>query len=214
MEATAQQVCASCGSPLLPDGDFCLFCGDVLTPPAHPGATTSHLLNSVEPTTVVTKPRIEYAGFWLRVWAGAIDITLEALAALLLTTIVDFVLKLTTPKFGLSPITVSYLAGIVFIFVLTVGAWLYCAFAESSGWRATVGKRIVGLQVLTSSGGRLSFGQATVRHFMKFLSLFTAAVGFMMAAWTKRRQALHDMPCDAIVVKVAEPSLSLFGRRD
>ncbi len=70
-----------------------------------------------------------------------------------------------------------------------------------------------GLQVVTSSGGQLSFGQATVRHFMKFLSLFTGSVGFMMAGWTKRRQALHDMPSDSIVVRVAEPSLSLFGFR-
>ena len=76
-----------------------------------------------------------------------------------------------------------------------------------------MGKRIIGLEVLTASGGRLSFGQATVRHFMKFLSLFTASVGFMMAGWTKRRQALHDMPSDCIVVRVAEPSLSLFGKQ-
>jgi uncharacterized RDD family membrane protein YckC len=155
---------------------------------------------------------MEYAGFWLRVWAGAIDIILEALAALLLTVILYFILDLTTSGSGLSRITVQYITGIASIFVLTVGAWLYCAFSESSEWRATLGKRIIGLQVLTSSWGKLSFGQATVRHFMKFLSLFTATVGFMMAGWTKRRQALHDMPSDCIVVKVAEPSLSLFAR--
>ena len=217
MEATAQQqICASCGNPLVPDGEFCLFCGDVLTIPTHPKPGSSHLLNTMVntmETTVLPKARMEYAGFWLRVWAGAIDVTLEALAALLLTVILYFILELTTSRSGLSPITVKYVTGIASIFVLTVGGWLYCAFSESSEWRATVGKRIVGLQVLTASGGRLSFGQATVRHFMKFLSLFTATVGFMMAAWTKRRQALHDMPCDCIVVKVAEPSLSLFAKQ-
>jgi uncharacterized RDD family membrane protein YckC len=214
MEATTQhQVCGSCGNQLLTDGEFCLFCGDVLAAATHPKPVSAHLLQSVE-ATVVTKPRMEYAGFWLRVWAGAIDIILEALAALLLTVILYFILDLTTSGSGLSRITVQYITGIASIFVLTIGAWLYCAFAESSEWRATLGKRIVGLQVLTSSWGKLSFGQATVRHFMKFLSLFTAAFGFMMAGWTKRRQALHDMPCDCIVVKVAEPSLSLFGRRD
>jgi len=65
--------------------------------------------------------------------------------------------------------------------------------------------------VVTASGGKLSFGQASVRHFMKFLSLFTAGVGFLMAAWTRRRQALHDMPQDCLVIRVAEPSLSLLG---
>ena len=87
------------------------------------------------------------------------------------------------------------------------------AFTESSNRRATVGKRIIGLQVVTSSGGKLSFGQASVRHFMKFLSLFTVAVGFLMAAWTKRHQALHDMPADCVVIRTAEPCLSLLGKQ-
>jgi uncharacterized RDD family membrane protein YckC len=68
------------------------------------------------------------------------------------------------------------------------------------------------LQVVTASGDRLSFGQATVRHFMKFLSLFTAAIGFMMAGWTKRRQALHDMPCDCVVIRVPPERFSILRR--
>src|SRR6516164_7401523 len=212
MKAAVQHVCSNCGNTVHADGKFCLFCGDVLAETAEKSVPV--VRKTVEAPTVnagVHWPP-DYAGFWLRVWAGAIDVTLEALAALLLTVIVDFLLKLTTPKFGLSPITVSYVTGIVFIFVLAIGAWLYSAFTESSEWRATVGKRIIGLEVLTASGGRLSFGQATVRQFVKFLSLFTATVGCMMAGWTKRRQALHDMPSDCIVVRVAEPSLSLFGK--
>lgn len=210
MEAAVQQVCSSCGNPLLPDGQFCLFCGDVLEYP--PATVPASVPPRTEAIVAAPQPRpVEYAGFWLRVWAGSIDLLLEAIAALLLIAVMDVAMRIISPHFGLSPITARYVTGIAFIFVLAVGAWLYCAFAESSSWRATVGKRIIGLQVVTSSGGQLSFGQATVRHFMKFLSLFTAAVGFMMAGWTKRRQALHDMPSDSIVIRVAEPSLSLIG---
>lgn len=208
MEATEQKVCSSCGNSVLPDGEFCLYCGDLLTDAPQPEPQYLHPLISGH---LPAEP--EYAGFWLRVWASSIDIALEALVALLVTVIVDFVMRFTSPKFGLSPITARYVTGIAFIFVLAIGSWLYAAGSESSRWRATLGKRIVGLQVLTSSGRQLSFGQATVRHFMKFLSLFTAAVGFMMAGWTKRCQALHDMPADSVVVKVSEPSLSLFGKR-
>ena len=212
MEAAVQQTCSSCGNPLLPDGDFCLFCGDVLVDRLHPPPTVQsapHAGNSP-----ATRAPFDYAGFWNRAGAGTVDVLLEALAALLVTVVVDIVMKFVSPMYGLSPITAQYVTGIVFIFVLTVGAWLYCAFAESSRHSATLGKRIFGLQVLTASGDRLSFGQATVRHFMKFLSLFTASVGFMMAGWTKRSQALHDMPQDCIVVKVAEPSLSIFIKHD
>lgn len=212
MKAAVQHVCSNCGNPLLTDGKFCLFCGDVLADT--PG----------KPNPVVRKPTEasfalppahwppDYAGFWLRVWAGAIDATLEALAALLLTVVVGYIVKVLTSRSGMSPITGSYLTGIAFIAVLTIGGWLYSAFSESSKWRATIGKRIIGLEVVNASGGKLTFGQASIRHFMKFLSLFTVAVGFMMAGWTKRRQALHDMPADTVVIRVAEPSLSLFGK--
>ncbi|MFZ1137419.1 MAG: RDD family protein [Candidatus Korobacteraceae bacterium] len=211
MEAAVQQVCSNCGNPLLPDGKFCLFCGDVLA--AAPDKPMLVTRASRRSNVDETLPAPEYAGFWLRVWAGAIDIAVEALAALVLTVIVGIAIKIYVSQSGLSPITGSYLTGIAFIFLLAVGAWLYCAFMESSKWRATIGKRILGLQVVTSSGGKLSFGQASVRHFMKFLSLFTAGVGFMMAGWTKRCQALHDIPSDSVVIKIAEPSLSLFGKQ-
>ena len=213
MEAAVREVCSSCGNPLLPDGGFCLFCGDVLQEPLTPaGAPASQRIEAL--TVAPQPPPPEYAGFWLRVWAGAVDVFLEALAALLLIIIVDIAMKIVTPQFGLSSITARYFTGIVFILVLTIGGWLYCACSESSSARATIGKRIFGLQVVTAAGDKLSFGQASVRHFMKFLSLFTASVGFMMAGWTKRRQALHDMPQDCLVVRVAEPSLSLFARHD
>ena len=211
MEAAVQRICSSCGNPLVRDGEFCLFCGDVLADRGHAPPAERQVASAFEPTSTA-RESLEYAGFWVRVGAGVIDILLEALAALFITLVVDLIMRIVSPMYGLSPITARYATGIVFIMVLTVGAWLYCAFTESSRHHATIGKRIFGLEVLTSSGGRLSFGQATVRHFMKFLSLFTGTVGFMMAGWTKRGQALHDMPQDCIVVRVAEPSLSIFNK--
>jgi uncharacterized RDD family membrane protein YckC len=214
METAVQQaVCGSCGNPMLPDGEFCLFCGDVLTEKSGKAPTITDHSNpqSVSGPDVPVEP--EYAGFWLRVWAGAIDVFIEAIGAALLSAVVYYSMRwFVDPSYGLTATTASYVSGIAAIVLLSVGAWLYCAFSESSGRRATLGKRMMGLQVVTAQGDRLNFGQATVRHFMKFLSLFTAAVGFMMAGWTRRRQALHDMPTDTLVIRVAPPSLSLFGR--
>ncbi len=202
METVLDQVCASCGSDRLADGRFCLFCGDLLGEPARPETAPSELPRSAGP------PDLQYAGLWRRFWAAAIDVALEALGALLLTIAIDFVLRRFGRGFGIDPWDSKVFTGVAYILILAVGSWLYCAFAESSSWRATVGKRLLGLQVITAGGGRISFGQATVRHFMKFLSLFTAGFGFMMAGWTKRRQALHDMPCDVLVIRIPETALS------
>jgi len=198
MEMVLETVCASCGNVRLPDGRFCLFCGDLLSDST---AKTSAVSQGNTPLEERAPDSSDYAGFWLRVWAGAIDVALEASGALVLTVVVDFFLGRFGRLLGFSPWDSKFATGMSYILILAVGSWLYCAFTESSSWRATVGKRLLGLQVVRADGGRISFGQATVRHLMKFLSLFTAGFGFMMAGWTKRRQALHYMPSDCLVVR-------------
>ncbi len=213
MVVAVQQLCTSCGNPVLPDGKLCLFCGDVLTESPEKASTIADPSNPKPESEAATPEAPEYAGFWLRVWAGTVDVCIEVIGALLLSALVYYAMRwFIDPSYGLTDATAKYVSGIAAVGFLTIGAWLYCAFTESSNWRATIGKRAVGLQVVTASGDKLSFGQATVRHFMKFLSLFTAAVGFMMAGWTKRRQALHDMPSDCVVIRVPPQGFSILRR--
>ncbi len=216
--AIAPEVCGSCGSHALPDGDFCLFCGDVLSESGklllasqrtEPGLQASRGNIAL---VVPTEDSIEYAGFWLRVWAGLIDVSLEIVAALLLSLLIDTAFSLVGRAIGIEHESAAYVTGFSFIVLLTVGGWLYAAFSESSRYRATLGKRIMGLQVVNAAGGKLTFGQASGRHVMKFLSLFSLGFGFLMAAWTNRHQALHDLPHDCLVIRVPEESFSLLGK--
>ena len=204
METVLDQVCASCGNARQAYGRYCLFCGDVLSEPDGKSKLSSRKTKFREQGVTREEPPVVYGSFWRRTWAGVIDVVLEATAALIVTVAIDFVLSRLGRLLGFAPWISKVATGMAYIAVLTIGAWLYCAFSESSSRRATIGKRIMGLQVVTADGGRVSFGQATVRHFMKFLSLFSAGVGFMMAAWTKRHQALHDIPCECIVIRVPE----------
>jgi len=201
METVVDQVCASCGNPRHAYDRCCLFCGDVLYEPTAEVVVSSKANNSPDKSGTTSPAATEYAGFWRRVWAGTIDLVLEAAAALAVTYVIDKVLDRVGGMLGYERSISKFASGMAFILVLAIGSWLHAAFAESSPRRATVGKRIMGLQVVTGMGEQLSFGQATVRHFMKFLSLFSAGVGFMMAGWTKRRQALHDIPLDCIVIR-------------
>ncbi len=208
METVVDEVCASCGSRRLPDGRFCLFCGDLLNDPVSSVTAVQSHTNRVPDTA----DKIEYAGFWLRFLAGTVDVALEAFGALLITLAIDFVLQHFGRSFGIDRWNAKVFTGFAYISILAVGSWLYCAFMESSAWRATVGKRLLGLQVMDTEGRRISFGQATVRHFMKFLSLFCLMIGFLMAGWTKRRQGLHDIPTDCLVIRVPAKNPSLLGQ--
>ena len=80
-----------------------------------------------------------------------------------------------------------------------VVVWLYFAMQESGENQATVGKRILGIYVTNKVGNRLSFPQATIRYFSKYLSSILM-IGFIMAAFTKNKQGLHDLIADTLVV--------------
>lgn len=80
-------------------------------------------------------------------------------------------------------------------------AWLYFALCESSRSQATVGKLAVGLKVTDLHGRRIGFGRATGRYFGKFLSAMLLGIGFLMAGWTARKQALHDLVAGCCVVR-------------
>ncbi len=208
METVLEESCASCGSERLADGRVCLFCGDLLSDPA--SKTVSSHLPRLSVSNISSD--VEYAGFWLRFLAGIVDIVLEALGALLITLAINFILQRFGHAFGIDRWNAKVFAGFAYIPILAVGSWIYCALMESSSWQATVGKRVLGLQVTTGDGERLSFGTATARHFMKFLSLFCLMIGFLMSGWTKRRQALHDIPCDTVVIRAPQSSLSFRSR--
>ncbi len=89
---------------------------------------------------------------------------------------------------------ISYTIGVIV-------PWLYWAAFESSKRQATLGKRVVGILVTDVNGNRLTFLRATARHFSKIVSASTLLAGFVMAAFTQRRQALHDLISGCLVLK-------------
>jgi uncharacterized RDD family membrane protein YckC len=72
---------------------------------------------------------------------------------------------------------------------------------ESSAWQGTLGKKALGLTVTDLEGRRISFGRATGRYFAKIISTLILCIGYMMAGFTERKQALHDMIAGTLVLR-------------
>jgi uncharacterized RDD family membrane protein YckC len=123
--------------------------------------------------------RIAFASFGTRVVALLIDFVVIAVAGGIVSAL----------TFGV---------GVVVFFV---GPWLYEAFMLSSEWQATVGKRAMSIVVTGMDGKRISFARATGRHFAKILSTFLLCFGYIMAAFTEKKQALHDLIAETLVVE-------------
>lgn len=79
-------------------------------------------------------------------------------------------------------------------------SWLYFAFQESGPRQATIGKRVLAIKVVTLDGKAPSFWRATGRHFAKILSGLLICIGFLMCLFTAKKQCLHDIMANCLVV--------------
>ncbi len=131
---------------------------------------------------------VVYAGFWKRAAAASID---SFLLFIIGTGLGLLYISVTGSDEGLE--AASNILGILF-------GWLYFAYMESSEAQATLGKRALGIIVTDINGARVSFYRATGRHFGKIVSSITLGIGFIMAGFTEKKQALHDKMFDCLVV--------------
>lgn len=149
-----------------------------------------------------------YASFWRRLVAFIIDSIIVAFPSMILSGVgaALFAPKiLSAMNANPSPESISALfSAYGFIMVLNVVSalffWLYYAFMESSAKQATLGKMAMGIKVVDENGQRISFARATGRTFSKIISYTILYFGFFMAAFTKKRQALHDLIATTYVV--------------
>lgn len=79
-------------------------------------------------------------------------------------------------------------------------AGLYYAGMESSKSQATLGKMALAIKVVDMHGQRLGFAHALGRWAAATLSYLTLYIGFLLAAFTQRKQALHDIVAGTQVV--------------
>src|SRR6185312_7692357 len=140
-----------------------------------------------------------HAGFWRRAVAWLIDglILSPVFVVLYLSVVGSSAVPLAMQPGGMVPFRVF--PSLWFVWVLV--PWLYYALCESSAWQATPGKLALGLRVTGEHGRRIRFGRATGRFFGKFLSGAILDIGYMLAGWTERKQALHDLMAGCCVVR-------------
>jgi uncharacterized RDD family membrane protein YckC len=99
-----------------------------------------------------------------------------------------------------SGVIVTFFFG--FFVICVAGGWLYSALLESSEWQGTVGKKLLGLKVTDLAGQQISFWHATGRFFSKMISgLIPLGIGYIMAGFTEKKQALHDMIAGTLVLR-------------
>ncbi len=156
-------------------------------------------MSSPLPDSAPEATLVEYAGFWKRFWASVID----AVVVWVATVILMLIMLLVTG--GFAPVEHGerpFAAGIfvMMYFLLLLAGVLYGPLMESSERQGTLGKLALGLCVTDEIGNRITFGRAVGRNLSKFLSGIVLGIGYIMAGFTPKKQAMHDMIAGTLVL--------------
>ena len=146
-------------------------------------------------------PRVGYAGFWIRFVAWFLDAIVLWLVNVGTNTIIRISAGAPIRPWWSESSGATMGLTCAELSVGFVIRWLYFALFESSAAQATLGKRAMRLRVTDLEGRRISFARATGRTFAKIVSAIILGIGFVMVAFTGRRQGLHDMMAETVVLR-------------
>lgn len=169
-------------------------------------------MNTTATPPVMTQSSLVYASFISRLVALLIDgIIIGCIQGIIITPIIaalglgiasqvdsgtDFSEQATVGMIG--AIIAAVGSTIVIIYAISI---LYFAIMESSKAQASVGKMALGIKVVDMEGNRITFGKALLRAIGRLISSAIMYIGYIMAAFTEKKQALHDIIANTLVVK-------------
>jgi uncharacterized RDD family membrane protein YckC len=198
--------CSKCGSTIPENAGFCTACGQQAFSTA-----VAPIARSYSPVSAAPRiPTLPYAGFWLRVVAHLIDSILGGIVFSILLLLGfalvgighlrNLVQGIDNPDEFFTPEIIATALVLGAISIVTM--WIYYAWMESSPYQGTLGKMALGLIVTDLEGRRITFARASARYFSKIITgLIPFGIGYMMAGFTEKKQALHDIIAACLVLR-------------
>ena len=211
--------CKKCGALNPDESNYCAGCGGPLGKPAgttQPKASPPPKAPAPSPRTVKPPPppavppghtrltpppavRPYYAGFWKRFAAYFIDEIILSFVGIMMLLVVGGIVGVPMGLSGVDEDIIAPLIVIYFGIIDFLLNWLYFTILESSGRQATLGKMAMGIVVTDMEGKRISFARANGRFWSKILSGLFFSIGYIIAGFTERKQALHDLIAATLV---------------
>jgi len=187
-------ICQNCNKELPKGWLFCPTCRAKSGGPSAPkvpiskSTPNSTFIPQTSGNATVQNSGPNYAGFWVRVAAALVDtIILWAIAA---SIMLFFALAAGW-----------HTAGLITAAINAVITLFYEAYFTSRNWYATPGKRALRIWVADTNLQPIGFGLAMGRSLLKIVNLFTFGLGYLMVAFTDKKQGLHDFMVRTVVIR-------------
>ncbi len=197
-EAQNKKICQGCKAPNSPTSQYCYKCGLKLS-------------EQIAVSGVFTG---KYGGFWMRLAAYLIDGVIIGIANFIVMAIIasavfgsvagylDKLMSYSSPDYQfIGTMLGSFLLfyGLSCLASMVINAAYYTIAIGK--WGKTIGKAALGLKVLNADGSRVSYARAFGRYWARLLNSFTLDIGYIVIAFTDKKQGIHDFICNTIVIK-------------
>lgn len=143
---------------------------------------------------------VNYGGFWIRFLATIIDSAVVMVA----TALIGVVLKI--PKGVVSEMIFGdelYLTTYpLYSWILIIVGILYFVGLPATTWRGTVGKKVLGIEIVDANGDTISIIRSIIRNIARIFSGLLLCLGYIIAAFHPQKRALHDLVANTYVVNV------------
>jgi uncharacterized RDD family membrane protein YckC len=139
-----------------------------------------------------------YSGFWVRGAGHIIDGVVIGLITMVVVVPLTIVLAIVSALTS-SPFLQIFGQGIGSLLGLIIGFGYYIFMTHK--YQATLGKMAIGAKVQAQDGTPLSLNQIVLRETIgKLASSMTLGIGYIMVAFTQKKQGLHDIIAESVVV--------------
>lgn len=138
-----------------------------------------------------------YGGFWRRLVAVLIDCIILGVVAL----IIYLALGVGVGGDEATQNSEDSILYEIYELMFWLIHFLYFVLQDSGESQGTIGKNLMGMKIYNGNGERISIARAALRYFAQIVSGLTLFLGYLMAAFTERKQGLHDMIAGTYVIK-------------
>ncbi|HIP50432.1 MAG TPA: RDD family protein [Candidatus Pacebacteria bacterium] len=163
-----------------------------------PRPNTTQAQQAQQKPSNISQLPTRYSGFWVRGAAYIIDSFVLGIITFVIVIPLNFVIGFASVM-GDS-VFMSLMGQVIATIIGLAVGWGYYIFMTHK-FQATLGKMAVGAKVIDESGQNLSLGKIVLRETIgKLVSGFLFGIGYLMAAFTSKKQGLHDMMSHSVVV--------------
>lgn len=155
----------------------------------------AEIVDNAQEENVKKDIELRYSGFWVRWAARMIDGVVIWCIMAVIAVPVFFLVSFASMFIGM-----NIFIQILMAFLGLAITWTYYIIMTEK-YQATVGKMAVGAKVVARDGQKLKMNNIILRETIgKFVSGLICNIGYLMAAFTRKKQGLHDFIGKSVVI--------------